>query len=196
MRIAQVSLRRSAIFVPRQHQIHLRHFFQNEIGKRRAVRVIGGAHLHAQADALVVLFCEIENQLQVFRQLEASGTRLDFSPGGTNVELLPEREFDQVFDGPRGVVGLDFVRAHVGGDVGDQTLAVIRDGISPRASATGSAVRSPTTCCRSTSSSIWSTCMVTPRWRRNYGEAPSMPRKAMPSLPSCWRMPPGKCRPG
>ena len=54
-----------------------------------------------------------------------AGFRLNFAPGRANVKLLAEGKFDEVLDRLRYVVGLDFFRAHVRGDVGDESLAVV-----------------------------------------------------------------------
>src|SRR5579863_9529552 len=72
------------------------HFVENEIRERRLVFVVRGAHLNAQSNALIVLFCKIEDEGYVIRQLESARPRLNLPPGWPYVKLLPQRKADQV----------------------------------------------------------------------------------------------------
>jgi len=76
VRIAEVSFRGRFAFGRAEDEVDFRNLFENEIGQRRRVRVVGGAHLNPKADALVVLVRQIKDELYVLGELEMSRTRL------------------------------------------------------------------------------------------------------------------------
>jgi len=96
------------------------------------VRIVWGAHLHAESDALVVFLRQVEDELDVVGQFEMPGARLHFSPRRTNVELLSQGKLHQVFNRLRNIVRLDLLCSHVRRDVGDQAFSVIRHNIMGR----------------------------------------------------------------
>src|SRR3984957_19180683 len=108
------------------------YLIEDEIRQGGLVLVVGSAHLNAESDAFVGFPGKIEDELHVVGQLEAAGARLDLAPGRSNVQLLSEGKLNQVLDGLGNVVRFNFLRAHVGGDVGDQALAVVRHGFLGR----------------------------------------------------------------
>ena len=88
--------------------------------------VVGSAHLNAKPNPLVVFLRKIEDELHVIRQLESPRSRLYLPPSRAYVELLTQGKSNQVLDGLRNVVRFNFLRATVGRDVCDQSLAIIR----------------------------------------------------------------------
>src|SRR5580692_2058193 len=107
-------------------QIDFRHFVENKIRQRRFARIVWSAHLNSHSDSLVVLLRQFKNELQIFGHLQASGSRLNFPPSRPDVKLLAQGKSNQILDRLGNIVGLDFLRAHIRCDVGDQALAIVR----------------------------------------------------------------------
>src|SRR3984885_16250981 len=98
MRIIEEAL--SFCLIPQigKEQVHLRHPVKNKVRKRRGVPVVWRAHLNTQADALIVLLRQIENELQIVRNFQTTALRLHLSPRGANIELLAQWKQNQIFN--------------------------------------------------------------------------------------------------
>src|SRR5262249_32540601 len=59
--------------------------------------VVRRAHLNAQGDALVVLFGQVKDQLQILGQRQPTGTQLNLPPSRPYIELLAQGKSEQVF---------------------------------------------------------------------------------------------------
>src|SRR4029077_15280239 len=85
------------------------YFVEDEIRERRLVLIVGSAHLNAKPNPLVVLLRQIEDELQVIRQLETPRSRLHLPPCRAYVELLSQGKSDEIFDGLGDVVRFNFL---------------------------------------------------------------------------------------
>src|SRR5580692_1250298 len=125
VRVLQISLRRSSVFLIGKHQIHFGHFVEHEIREGRFVCIVWSAHLNSESDSLVILLRQFKDELQIAGELQAPWPWLYFPPCRTHIKLLTQGKSNQVLDLLRNIVGLDFLRATVCRDIGDQSHTIV-----------------------------------------------------------------------